>query len=901
MLASPTVLLNAALSFLPDRGLVVRGPDSLAVVVPMFNEQAGAAAAVTSLLRQTEPLDEVVISINGGTDSTASRVRSTLGREGFVGGSSEPLPAFAAVVQRWQAPDSRTRVIVIDHHEPMSKADSVNVAVLSKLATARRILVVDGDTVLDQGFVAGMRDNFYRLRVVRERSAGGQVVKRHVLEDLALQSGSVRSQQPQGGGVIPRLVWLARSGEYAVSGLLRSGQTKRVGSSGPFARSRLFTVVGCGFVARRDTFPMPDDTRTEDHDFTLTVQSGEEITSLTSARALDQRGFRVVTGATGRDGSGEARGAAGVVGAAETSFSDLLGYDSEVKVVRGASARFVDAAVMYTEDPRHSGGLIRQLERWNGGAIENAHKRLATARARRGLRSNVTFAVVSALLENVLGLSLVLVLPALLGLRLGFDWSQQLLAGLGAWLAWDATFCLLLALLGLRRAAVHEPGAVAGARSRTPRWLALLTRAAVVALPLQLLRMVNAVSYVAAASRTLPALRRGRRSVTAPAPTVQPAPSAIGARRPSITWERPAAAVTPAVYRRTAGAALALAVVVVSVFFSTALVATSSVRPDRSAWQLIYQAPRVDMATHAALPMAPAQLAQLPPGPDQHAGLSPYCSPGDLRSASLVPRLVHGAGASAYQPLSPWGILVLARLAPLLTHLEEAATAYDLDADLLLRVLLNESYLDPLAVGPTEDLGLAQVTSDALTLLRSISFDTNSRFYNPALMSSGFSVFDPVFSLCAGAAKLAWAVAEPGGESDEVAYARYINPLSGVVRGKVADSHVELVAAMTALTPLTELLGSTIAAYRADPLAVTREERLLLDVADGVASGTLDVADAYRRTASLVTELQILDADLYQAVLDDLYGAALVSGSGAETILATLPEIRATSSSPSDP
>jgi hypothetical protein len=312
---------------------------------------------------------------------------------------------------------------------------------------------------------------------------------------------------------------------------------------------------------------------------------------------------------------------------------------------------------------------------------------------------------------------------------------------------------------------------------------------------------------------------------------------------------------------------------------------------------LVYShaAPSATPGAHLARGAGPSAPAR--PG----SGLSPFCSPNLLVGAENDRRLVHGAGVAAYQPLSPWGILVLARLAPLLSHLEEAASAYDVDADLLLRVLLNESYLDPLAVGPTEDLGLAQMTSDSLTLLRSVSSDRGSRFYNPSLLAAGFSVFDPAFSLCAGAAKLAWAVSEPGGASDEVAYARYINPLVGVIRGTVADTHLDAVAAMTALTPLTDLLGSTIAAYRADPSSVTDEERRLLDVAKDVRSGRLDLAQAYRLTAALVLEMKVLDVELYRSVLDRLYGAELGSEVGVGTILATLPEMKASNSSPAGP
>src|SRR5690606_10503742 len=501
----------------------------------------------------------------------------------------------------------------------------------------------------------------------------------------------------------------------------------------------------------------------------------------------------------------------------------------------------------YTDDPHRPGGLIRQLERWNGGAIESAFKRLVDPRQRRRLSPNVRFTLYSALFENAVGLSLLLVLPALLGLRHGLMWSERLLGGLTAWLVLDFVGCVALVLIGL----------VQGRGPRDRWWWRLLAlpRALLVAVPLQTLRLVNAVTYVAACTRVLPALFRANDAGVRHQRVSRPEPKRGGLRNPGITWDRPAATVTRAVYARTTGTALVLALVAMTVFSGSALLASSVSRLDRSAWRLTYVAERVEKERHVHLPVAGV------------TGLSEHCSPALLPGSVPGSRPVTGAGADRYTPLSAFGLLMLGRLAPLLTHLEEAASAYDVDANLLLRVIVNESFLDPLAEGPTQDVGLAQVTSDALTLLRAVSLDERSRFYNPALITDDFSVFDPSFSLCAGAAKLAWAVSLEGGEADEVAYARYINPLVGVVNGRVADTHVAAVASMTALTPLTDLLGSTIAAYRDDRSRVTSAERDLLDVAAAVSSGELGIPEAYARTRSFIRSLQILDVALYDDVL----------------------------------
>lgn len=255
-----------------------------------------------------------------------------------------------------------------------------------------------------------------------------------------------------------------------------------------------------------------------------------------------------------------------------------------------------------------------------------------------------------------------------------------------------------------------------------------------------------------------------------------------------------------------------------------------------------------------------------------HGRVSAYCSVADvLRPATKRHRLEVAEG---YQPLSAWGLLVLARLAPLVANIEEASTAYDVPPDLLLRILINESYLDPLAVGPTGDLGLSQVTSDALTLLRAISTDQLSPYANQRFFAGDFSVFDPDFSVCAGAAKLAWARAQPGGEDDHFAYARYINPLEGVVRGKVSPVHGNLVKAIDELRPLANALQATVAAYRADPDSVTDKERALLGVTNLVADGRLTVAQAYFVTAELVQSFGIDDKALYDDIRRRLYGSA---------------------------
>lgn len=957
LLATPTVIANALFSLARDASLPVLGPDRVGVIAPMFNEELGAASALASLLEQTTPFDELVVSINGGTDDTGGVVRRTLTEHGYRLVHQGHVPAATATFERWLLTGGPT-VAVVDHALPLSKSDSINAALEGGLLNTDRVLVVDGDTVLDPGFLSGLRRHFYRLR---RRGRGAATL--YVLEDYAIQSGSVMSAPPVDGRPMASLIHNARAAEYAISTVLRLGQTTRLGDGAVFGRSRLYTVVGCGFTARRQCFPMPSDTLTEDHDFTLAVQNEPLAAEPVTGAELAERGFRVVV-----DG--------------EELPLDAVTGDHPVVLRRGGDARFVSDALMYTDDPPTLPGYLRQIERWNGGGVENALKRLFVRPVWRGLRGNVRFTLLAAQFENLLGLLLLLLmLPLALGLNFALPGHGTPLRGMLVWLGVDLLATGLLTTLGFWR----QGRGLGRTGAPLQRWMWRRIPGSVLALGL--LRVFNAVTFVTGALRAT-ARFMGRKEVDP---------------RATITWVRPRAGTAKRTQARFLGATGGLMSFAVGIFGLTAWIAGDSRPGYRDTWRLINESVPVLQSQHQQLPLplagssvlglvpdagltadaatpmkdaaggdapaadgapatgadshadtrpdaavattgtaegagdgigdgigavvgavvatlgadaAPADgageaasvagaadavvaptravtgpVAALPPGTEllgsaqaalglkvvttgtgRH-GVSAFCSVADVARPADRPRLLAGP-ADEYEPLSGWGLLVLARLAPLVANIEEAATAYDVPADLVLRVLLNESYLDPLAVGPTGDLGLSQVTSDALTLLRAISTDALSPFANGRFFAGDFSVFDPDFSVCAGAAKLAWARAQPGGADERFAYARYINPLEGVVRGKISPRHQELVEAIGELRPLAAALERTIAAYRRDPQSVTDKERALLGVTNLVADGTLTVGQAYFVTAELVQSFGIDDRDLYDAVRHRLYGEA---------------------------
>jgi cellulose synthase/poly-beta-1,6-N-acetylglucosamine synthase-like glycosyltransferase len=831
--AMPTTLANALLGALPDASLPVLGPDRIAALVPMYEEEAGAARALASLLGQSEPLDHLVVSINGGRDRTPEVVAATLEGHGYALVERDTWVPLGVPRTRWRRGCGDPEVVVVEHPIPTAKAESLNLAVAGGLVDAERVLVVDGDTVLDPGFVAAVRRSCYRLR--RERGHRGD---RWVLEDVALVSGAVTAARPEAGRSA-RFIAAARDAEYAFSVVIRRGQTARVGRGATFGASRLFTVVGCGFIARRDAFPVPGDTLTEDHDFTVQELAKPASERSVAVADLHLRGFRVL------------------VDHAPRPLADVVTTDAVV-LRRAPEARFEPAATMATEDPRHLGGYLVQVERWVGGALEVVAKRAGTHARRRAIPPNARFALLAAQLENLAGILLLLALPAALGLTLPWVGGEGVAAKVATWVLADAAVTGALVFLG---AWVH-----ARARGRT-RWAATRNAASRMArglVPLLLLRPVNALAYATSLTRALPRaaawLARRERATTA------------------TVWGRPSAAPRR-VRGRTVAVAFGMATVAATGFVAAALPGWLADPTGREAWRVIRRTEAVRLEDVARLPLVPKVVGSPAPVAPEAQVAAGYCPPASVAAAGERRALTT---TEPYVPLGGWAVLTLARLAPLAHALEEAATAYDVPAVLLLQMLLNESYLDPLAEGPTDDLGLAQVTTDALTLLRAISEDPASRFANPALFAGPFSVFDPEFSMCAGAAKLAWARHAPGGTDDEVAYARYINPVDGVVGGVVSTRHRPLVDAFVRVGEMAHLLAATFDAYRRDPASVTARERALLEVVDEVAVGRLDVEGAYRAAHRVAEGHAIEDLDFFERVFAQLYGERLAGAPDPE-------------------
>ncbi len=811
--AMPTVLVNTLLSLRHDRSFAVRSKDSLATISPMYNEEKGAAQALASLLEQDSLPDHIVLSINGGIDATYEVVTKTLLGRGFERLSFQALPQIGAGLEEWRVKGLDLRLTIAVYSRKVSKSESIN-NLVEHVVTAERILVMDGDTILHPRFVRTLRDNFYRLRVQKHGRK-----KSFVIEDFGLQSGAVTSFAPPKASFRQRFISAGREAEYAFSGVIREGQAKLIGKGNLWGNSRLYTVIGCGFTARRDMFPMPTDTETEDHDFTLACQAKPTRVSQVSRADLRRNGLRIVV--KGR----------------ELSPEQFFDAHDMVAVRRTGNARYVRQALMGTEDPPHFNGFVRQIERWNGGGQQNALKRLG-----QRLPANVAFTLWASLLENIIGVSLLALLPLMVALNFGNPSLGLSPTSLGMWFGLDLLVTLLLVIYGFYRFHRAE-----GER----RWMAFphaILSSLRTTVPFIVLRYINPFTHVASATRVLPAsLSRRKKNV----------------QEKGVVWER------TSVRRRTRTGAVFVWNIA---FFTIGTIAVANIAPllnpiNQEAWRLTYERSYVNLNDHDYLPFMVSEQTLSgggapSPEPLQVSTLSQYCDPSFTKITSSAARTFEG-NADDYLYKGRWHLRTLARLAPLIPYIESAATAYDIPAELLVRILLNESDLDPLMVGPTQDIGLSQVTSDALTLLKGLATDEKSKFYNPQFFAKTFSVFDPDFSVCAGAAKLSWATQQPGVDNDQEAYALYINPVTGLMRGHISEQHQPLTERILELEDMAKTLADTIAAYRHAPAKLSKAERELLTISEKLGKGELTLEQSYQAIYAVVKDNDINDAAMY--------------------------------------
>ncbi len=824
LVVMPTVFINTFFSFFKDKTIKLISNDSLAVISPMYNEEKSGSLALDSLLMQESVPEHIAISINGSTDKTYDVVTSILKMRNFDFRGTTAIPKYNAILETWTSAKYRTRVNIMVYYRQVSKSESINNLLESKIVDADRILIVDGDTIFHKAFVKRLRENFYRLHKKGQE---------YWIEDYGLQSGSVGSITSSDASSDARFISAARTAEYAFSSIVREGQAKQIGDTALFGNSRLYTVIGCGFVARKDLLPMPVDTETEDHDFSLSCQSRKARYETISLTALKARSFKIIYRQE------------------EYEIDEFIQQD-KVTIKHSGNARFVPDALMSTEDPPHLNGFIRQIERWNGGGLQNALKRLG-----RPLSINVFFTLWGSFAEAVVGLVLLALLPTLIALNFGNSSLGIAPLSLGAWLGFDLIISLSLIYLGL-----FKRFRAAG-MNIIKAWFKAVLNSFRTIIPFMVLRWFNPLTYVASATKAIPEHIRSRRK---------------NYRRRGITWEK--------AHTRGLKPSRSKIVLVWTTLFtivSTFAVANlaSYINPiNEEAWKLVYNKPHIDLEDYDYLPaissgkdeiaLASLQTSQvklaLPAIPEDSISL--FCHPSFTYLAKGQKTIASYGNANRYQRLGFWGLLTLARAVPLMPYIENAANSYNVPVDLLLRIYINESDLNPLADGTTGDKGLSQITSDALTLLNGISKDKENIFYNPRLFPSKYSVYDPDFSSCAGAAKIAWALDQELAEgSQEKAYALYINPIHGVQNGEISKIHKVLVANMMSYTDMVQYIANAYALYQQNPSRLSSFERSLIAISYAVENKELNIEEAYKRVYSLVKKYQLDDREIYQNIL----------------------------------
>lgn len=141
----------------------------IAVLVPAYNEAAGIADSVRSLLALDYPRIEVVVVNDGSADQTLQRLTEAFGLRRV----RRPTPPYLAhrQVRGVYAPRTRLPLLVIDK-ENGGKADSLNAGI--NFCSAQLVCSVDADSILEQDALAKAAMPFIE-DPVRTVATGGMV------------------------------------------------------------------------------------------------------------------------------------------------------------------------------------------------------------------------------------------------------------------------------------------------------------------------------------------------------------------------------------------------------------------------------------------------------------------------------------------------------------------------------------------------------------------------------------------------------------------------------------------------------------------------------------------------------------------------------------------------------
>jgi len=262
--SSPVTLTHIVLGFLRWRRTpypIIAPHEKLAVMIPVYNEEARIVETVKAVLNQTEPPHQIIVSDNGSQDNTCSIIDRFLIAKGYA--LRRILRQHHSEVHIGQYEKKNgPNVIFVQHKNQTSKADSINEIQECKLIKNTRILIIDSDTILHPTFVERMNESWYALHLYKNRA---------VINKSEILGATVLPKRNRRAGIQERIIARAREAGYTFEQILvRNGQNF----------TALYVTPGCGFMCRADKLILPDRTVTEDLELTQTIQSKRKTTRL---------------------------------------------------------------------------------------------------------------------------------------------------------------------------------------------------------------------------------------------------------------------------------------------------------------------------------------------------------------------------------------------------------------------------------------------------------------------------------------------------------------------------------------------------------------------------------------------------------------------------------------------
>ena len=142
--------------------------ERITVIIPVYNEKKDITATLRAVLNQTDPPDQIIISDNGSQDETGLVIDRLLMAKGYA--LREIINQRDSLVRIGQYENNKApSITIMQHRHQTSKADSINEIQKYKLIKNSRTLTIDSDTILDPRFIERMNENWYTLRIYRNR------------------------------------------------------------------------------------------------------------------------------------------------------------------------------------------------------------------------------------------------------------------------------------------------------------------------------------------------------------------------------------------------------------------------------------------------------------------------------------------------------------------------------------------------------------------------------------------------------------------------------------------------------------------------------------------------------------------------------------------------------------